>query len=140
MFRKLGGQRPRAMRARCGGYRYAIGLWLGIVPLRWRLRHSKPFPRGEGAPVRTLGRMRNSDIFHYQMQLVKKVKIMGYYRLSQAQSAMSHLAVPHPARRRRSTFPRGEGFRRCPPNPNLQGRPFRHFSFPHCVLAENLVY
>ena len=31
------------------------------------------FPRGEGAPVRKLGRMRNGDMFHICMHFVKKV-------------------------------------------------------------------
>ena len=31
---------------------------------------AKAFPRGVGAPVRTLGRMRNGDIFQLLMQLV----------------------------------------------------------------------
>ena len=74
---------------------------------------SKPFPRGEGAPVRTLGRMRNGDISNSQMLRVKKVKTIGYYHLSPAPSSLSHLAVPHPSRLRRSTFPPGEGFGRC---------------------------
>ena len=30
------------------------------------------FPRGEGAPVRTLGRMRNGDLFRIGMHFVKK--------------------------------------------------------------------
>ncbi len=30
------------------------------------------FPRGEGAPVRTLGRMRNGDLFRICMHFVKK--------------------------------------------------------------------
>ena len=70
----------------------------------------KPFPRGEGAPVRTLGRMRNGDIFHSQLQLVKKVKTIYCTHLNQVQSILSLVAVPHPSRLRRSTFPRGEGF------------------------------
>ena len=37
----------------------------------WDLAGEKTFPRGEGAPVRTLGRMRNGDIFQLLMQLVK---------------------------------------------------------------------
>ena len=69
-----------------------------------------PFPRGEGAPVRTLGRMRNGDIFHFRMQLVKMVITIGYYHLNQVQSMRLPVAVPHPSRLRRSTFPPGEGF------------------------------
>ena len=38
---------------------------------------AKAFPRGEGAPVRTLGRMRNGDIFQLLMQLVK---VADYFR------------------------------------------------------------
>ena len=73
----------------------------------------KPFPRGECAPVRTLGRMRNGDIYQLLMQLVKKVKTADYFRFNQVQYALPHLAVPHPSRLRRSTFPPGEGFGRC---------------------------
>ena len=71
---------------------------------------AKAFPRGEGAPVRTLGRMRNGDIFHLQLQLVKKVKTIDYNHLNLVHSTLQHLAVPHPSRLRRSTFPPGEGF------------------------------
>ena len=37
----------------------------------------KPFPRGEGAPVRTLGRMRNGDISQFCMHLVNLESISG---------------------------------------------------------------
>ena len=40
------------------------------------------FPRGEGAPVRTLGRMRNGDMFHICMHFVKKVHWERLYRLN----------------------------------------------------------
>ena len=69
----------------------------------------KPFPRGEGAPVRTQGRMRNGDIFHHQLQLIKMATIISYFHLNRVQSVLPHLAVPHPSRLRRSTFPPGEG-------------------------------
>ena len=39
-------------------------------------------PRGEGAPVRTLGRMRNGDMFHICMHFVKKVHWKSLYRLN----------------------------------------------------------
>ena len=74
----------------------------------------KSIPRGEGAPVRTLGRMRNGDIFHYQLQLVKMIAIISYFRLNQVHYALPHIAVPHPSRLRRSTFPPGEGFGALP--------------------------
>ena len=38
-------------------------------------------PRGEGAPVRKLGRMRNGDVFHICMHFVKKVHWERLYRL-----------------------------------------------------------
>ena len=40
------------------------------------------FPRGEGAPVRTLGRMRNGDMFQICMHFVKKVHWKSLYRLN----------------------------------------------------------
>ena len=40
------------------------------------------FPRGEGAPVRTLGRMRNGDMFRICMHFVKKVYWKSLYRLN----------------------------------------------------------
>ena len=40
------------------------------------------FPRGEGAPVRTLGRMRNGDMFHICMHFVKKVHWKSLYHLN----------------------------------------------------------
>ena len=40
------------------------------------------FPRGEGAPVRTLGRMRNGDLFRIGMHFVKKVHWKRLYRLN----------------------------------------------------------
>ena len=40
------------------------------------------FPRGEGAPVRTLGRMRNGDLFRICMHFVKKVHWERLYRLN----------------------------------------------------------
>ena len=40
------------------------------------------FPRGEGAPVRTLGRMRNGDLFRICMHFVKKVHWKRLYSLT----------------------------------------------------------
>ena len=40
------------------------------------------FPRGEGAPVRTLGRMRNGDMFQIGRHFVKKVHWKSLYRLN----------------------------------------------------------
>ena len=40
------------------------------------------FPRGEGAPVRTLGRMRNGDMFRIDMHFVKKVHWKRLYRFT----------------------------------------------------------
>ena len=40
------------------------------------------FPRGEGAPVRKLGRKRNGDMFHICMHFVKKVYWESLYRLN----------------------------------------------------------
>ena len=78
---------------------------------KWIFRAApKSFPRGEGAPVRTLGRMRNGDISNLQMQLVKMVKPKDYSHLSQVHLSLLLVAVPHPSRLRRSTFPQGEGF------------------------------
>ena len=45
------------------------------------MRDRNTFPRGEGAPVRTLGRMRNGDVFHICMHFVKKVYWKSLYRL-----------------------------------------------------------
>ena len=45
------------------------------------MRDRNTFPRGEGAPVRTLGRMRNGDMFHICMHFVKKVYWKSLYRL-----------------------------------------------------------
>ena len=44
--------------------------------------HPNTFPRGEGAPVRKLGRMRNGDMFHICMHFVKKVHWKSLYRLN----------------------------------------------------------
>ena len=46
------------------------------------MRDRNTFPRGEGAPVRTLGRMRNGDMFHICMHFVKKVHRKSLYRLN----------------------------------------------------------
>ena len=96
----------------------------------------KPFPWGEGAPVRTLGRMRNGDIFHYQLQLVKMVVIISCFHLNQVHSVLRYIAVPHPSRLRRSTFPPGEGVGRSvtPPNPNLSLQ--EKFCFRRYIHAE----
>ena len=47
-----------------------------------RLPERNTFPRGEGAPVRTLGRMRNGDMFRICMHFVKKVHWERLYRLN----------------------------------------------------------
>ena len=46
------------------------------------MRDRNTFPRGEGAPVRTLGRMRNGDMFRICMHFVKKVHWERLYRLN----------------------------------------------------------
>ena len=46
------------------------------------MRDRNTFPRGEGAPVRTLGRMRNGDLFRICMHFVKKVHWKRLYSLT----------------------------------------------------------
>ena len=48
----------------------------------WGCRPHNTFPRGEGAPVRTLGRMRNGDMFRICMHFVKKVHWKSLYCLN----------------------------------------------------------
>ena len=68
-----------------------------IVYLRWLLwrgsAHS--FPRGEGAPVRTLGRMRNGDILPFAMQPNETVQPFPLYLFNELQINSEHFAVPH---------------------------------------------
>ena len=45
-----------------------------------RIPQRNTFPRGEGAPVRTLGRMRNGDLFRICIHFVKKVHWKSLYR------------------------------------------------------------
>ena len=47
-----------------------------------RMTERNTFPRGEGAPVRTLGRMRNGDMFRICMHFVKKVHWERLYSLT----------------------------------------------------------
>ena len=53
-------------------------------------------PRGEGAPVRKLGRMRNGDMFHIYMHFVKKVHWERLYRLNGPRWEWEGVAIPHP--------------------------------------------
>ena len=46
------------------------------------MRCTIPSPGGEGAPVRTLGRMRNGDMFRICMHFVKKVHWERLYSLT----------------------------------------------------------
>ena len=66
---------------------YAIMLYIGFPQLPDKLvfagvTERNTFPRGEGAPVRTLGRMRNGDMFRICLQFVKKVHWERLYRLN----------------------------------------------------------
>ena len=46
------------------------------------MRERNTFPRGEGAPVRTLGRMRNGDMFRICVHFDKKVHWKQLLRLN----------------------------------------------------------
>ena len=61
------------------------------------------FPRGEGAPVRTLGRMRNGEVLQIKMHFRKKVLSETFYLFISVQRESKDIAVPHPSRLRRST-------------------------------------
>ena len=56
------------------------------------------FPRGEGAPVRKLGRMRNGDALGQEMHPNKTDKGFDFVIIYELLLNVSDFAVPHPTR------------------------------------------
>ncbi|MCI7808884.1 hypothetical protein MR626_06305, partial [bacterium] len=59
-----------------------------------RIPQRKTFPRGEGGTAKRW--MRNGDISSFGMHLNQTIQIFQLYFLTELQTDLEHIAVPHP--------------------------------------------